>query len=191
MVKNTKGGKGAKSLARKMVFADTKEKKYIRLPTCPLEQFAVTTKMYGNMCQVTTNDGESYKCVIRGKFSGRKKRQSFVAVGKIILVGFRDFEAPNFKFCDLLEVYDDNEIQQLTTTPGLDIQSLVSQMYSLTSSSCSSSSHPQDHLDDIFSSYSSSDNMPLFDSSHNTMESLAEGDDDDTGYFDEIAFEDI
>jgi len=190
MVKNTKGGKGAKSLARKMVFADTREKKYIRLPTCSLEQFAVTTKMYGNMCQVTTNGGESYKCVIRGKFSGRKKRQSFVAVGKIILVGFRDFEAPNFKFCDLLEVYDDNEIQQLTTTPGLDIQSLLSQMYSLTSSG-SSSSHQQDPLDDLFSSYSSADNIPVLDTSHNTMESLAEGDDDDTGYFDDIAFDDI
>lgn len=189
MVKNTKGGKGAKSLARKMVFADTREKKYIRLPTCSLEQFAVTTKMYGNMCQVTTNDGESYKCVIRGKFSGRKKRQSFVAVGKIILVGFRDFEAPNFKFCDLLEVYDDNEIQQLTTTPGLDIQSLLSQMYSLTSAS--SSSRTEDPLDDLFSSYSTSDNMPVLDSSLNTMESLAEGDDDDTGYFGEIAFDDI
>jgi hypothetical protein len=149
MVKNTKGGKGAKSLARKMVFADSREKTYIRLPTSPLEQFALTTHMYGNMCQVTTIDGNSYKCVIRGKFTGRKKRQSFVSVGKILLVGFRDFEAPNFKLCDLLEVYDDNEIIQLATTPGIDIHSLLSHSSSIsTHSSLLSTQHP---LDDLFS----------------------------------------
>ena len=144
MVKNTKGGKGAKSLARKMVFADSREKTYIRLPTSPLEQFALTTHMYGNMCQVTTIDGNSYKCVIRGKFTGRKKRQSFVSVGKILLVGFRDFEAPNFKLCDLLEVYDDNEIIQLATTPGIDIHSLLSHSSSI-------SIHSTQPLDDLFS----------------------------------------
>ena len=51
MVKNTKGGKGAKSMARKSQnFAN----KSIRFSQDPLEQYACVTKMLGNgMCEIT------------------------------------------------------------------------------------------------------------------------------------------
>jgi hypothetical protein len=146
MVKNAKGGKGAKSLARKMVSGgETSEKRFVRKPESELEQFALTTKMYGTMCEVTTCDGKSYKCVIRGKFSGRKKRQCLVSPGKILLVGFRDFEAPNFKVCDLLEVYEQSEVNQLQKTPGVNIQSLIAQM-----SSYPGESRMDDTMEDLF-----------------------------------------
>jgi hypothetical protein len=125
MVKNTKGGKGSKGLARKM-FADDSVRRVIRKPTCDLESFAVVTKMYGTMCEVQIVDGNrSYKCHIRGKFRGRSKRNSIISVGKIIMVGFREFEKPNYTCCDLLEVFEPNEVNELQRMPGVDIRSLI------------------------------------------------------------------
>jgi len=119
MVRNTKGGKGSKGLARKLV--SYSHSAPLRLPDNDLEVFAIVTKIYGPMCEVTTNSGVSLKCHIRGKFKGRAKRNSIITVGSIILVGFRDFEAPNFKSCDLLEVYSNDETHQLTISSHLSI----------------------------------------------------------------------
>jgi translation initiation factor IF-1 len=117
MVRNTKGGKGSKGLARKLV--SYSHSAPLRLPDNDLEVFAIVTKIYGPMCEVTTNSGVSLKCHIRGKFKGRAKRNSIITVGSIILVGFRDFEAPNFKSCDLLEVYSNDETHQLSLSSHL------------------------------------------------------------------------
>lgn len=125
MVKNTKGGKGAKSMARKLIH-NTHTPSTLRLPEDDLEVFAIVTKMYGNMCQVTTSDNRDLKCHIRGKFKGRSKRNSFISVGSIILVGFRHFEAPHYTVCDLLEVYEFNEISSLMSFPSYNISSLLS-----------------------------------------------------------------
>jgi translation initiation factor IF-1 len=127
MVKNTKGGKGSKGLARKLVnaYSESNTKKNIRKPENKYEVFALTTKMYGTMCEVLTNDGKSYKCHIRGKFRGRSKRNSIVSIGKILLVGFREFEEPNFKVCDLLEIYEPNEVNELQKMPDIDIRNLI------------------------------------------------------------------
>ena len=131
MVRNTKGGKGSKGLARKLVNADTSIKSFIRKPENELEVFALTTKMFGNMCEVLTSNGKTFKCQIRGKFKGRSKRNCIVAVGKILMVGFRDFEAPNYKVCDLLEVYEANEVNELQKMPGINIQHLIAQSISM------------------------------------------------------------
>lgn len=131
MVRNTKGGKGSKGLARKLVNADTSIKSFIRKPENELEVFALTTKMFGNMCEVLTSNGKTFKCQIRGKFKGRSKRNCIVAVGKILMVGFRDFEAPNYKVCDLLEVYEANEVNELQKMPGINIQHLITQSISM------------------------------------------------------------
>jgi hypothetical protein len=126
MVKNSNGGKGAKSMARKLVNNYSSNSNSLRLPDNELEQFAVVTKMYGNMCQVYTNDNRDLKCHIRGKFKGRSKRNSFISMGSIILVGFRHFEAPHYSVCDLLEVYSTHEISSITSLPSFNISSLLS-----------------------------------------------------------------
>lgn len=123
MVKNVKGGKGSKGFARKLLH--TPVKTTVRVPENPLEVFAIVSKFYGNMCDVNTVDGKSYKCMIRNKFRGRSKFSSLIAVGNIILVGFRDFEAPNYKICDLLETYDMNDVRILSNMPGVNIQPLI------------------------------------------------------------------
>jgi translation initiation factor IF-1 len=116
MVKNTKGGKGSKSLSRKLVNSDNNtSNNNVRIPDNELEVFAIVTKMFGTMCEVVTSDNKTYKCHIRGKFRGRSKRFSIVSIGKIVLVGFRDFEAPLFKNTDLLEIYEPHDITTLNT----------------------------------------------------------------------------
>ena len=119
MVKNTKGGKGSKAFARKNFSAPVSRS--VRLPHDPLEFIAIVTKMYGNMCDVTTSDNRSLKCHIRGKFKGRSKSFSFISTNKFVLVGLRDFEAPSYKNCDLLEVYDSTEVSQLFKIPSIDL----------------------------------------------------------------------
>ena len=119
MVKNTKGGKGSKAFARKNFSAPVS--RAVRLPHDPLEFIAIVTKMFGNMCDVTTSDNRSLKCHIRGKFKGRSKSFSFISPNKFVLVGLRDFEAPSYKNCDLLEVYDSTEVTQLFKIPSIDL----------------------------------------------------------------------
>jgi hypothetical protein len=60
-------------------------------------------------------------------------------------VGFRDFEAPNFKVCDLLEVYEQGEVNQLQRTPGVNIHALIAQM-----SSFPGESKMDDSIEDLF-----------------------------------------
>lgn len=137
MVKNTKGGKGSKGFARKLLNVPAKTS--VRVPENPLEVFAIVTKFYGTMCDVTTVDGKTYKCIVRQKFRKRSKAFCIVAVGNIILVGFRDFEAPNFKTCDLLETYDPNDVRVLANMPSINIQPLIAIQNAGHSSSTSSS----------------------------------------------------
>lgn len=124
MVKNTKGGKGSKSFARKNSY-DTSHSssRAVRLPTDPLEHIAIVTKMYGTICDVTTANNLSIKCHIRSKFRGRSKSVSFISVFKFVLIGLRDYENPP-KNCDLLEVYDPNEVSYLLKLPHIDISLL-------------------------------------------------------------------
>jgi len=124
MVKNVKGGKGSKGFARKLMH--TPMKTTVRVPENSLEVFAIVSKFYGNMCDITTVDGKMFKCMIRNKFRGRSKFSSLIVVGNIILVGFREFEAPNYKICDLLETYDSNDVRILSNMPGININPLIS-----------------------------------------------------------------
>lgn len=123
MVKNVKGGKGSKAFARK--FMHTPVKTTVRVPENPLEIIAIVSKFYGNMCDVTTADSKTYKCMLRKKFTGRFMHSSMIAAGNIIMVGLRDYEAPNYKTCDLLEVYDANDVRILSNIPSINIQPLI------------------------------------------------------------------
>ena len=125
MVKNDKGGKGAKSLARK-AYSSNNKSDYLQISTCHEEQYACVTNIYGNgMCEVYTNDDNvKLICHIRSKFRGRQKRNNMVIKYSIVLVGLRDYENPP-KNCDLLCIYDDNQIEQLTNNPNINIQTVL------------------------------------------------------------------
>ena len=61
----------------------------------------------------------------RKKFKGRSMHNSMIANGNIIMIGLRDYEAPNYKTCDLLEVYDANDVRILANMPSINIQPLI------------------------------------------------------------------
>jgi len=151
MVKNTNGGKGAKGLARKL--SSSNDNHRLRLSASDDEKYAFVKQMLGNgMCSVVTNDNINLICHIRSKFRGRSKRNNFVTKNSIVLVGIRDWENP-YKNCDLLELYDDNDLIQLKKLPSLDL-SLFDSFISFNSSS---------HFDDsdlVFTNESFTDSIP-------------------------------
>ncbi len=115
MVKNTKGGKGAKSMARKSTSsASSATAGGFPVPTSDMEHFAVVNLMFGPACQVLLIDGTKLFCHIRNKFKGRRKSSNFISVGSILLVGFREWEPDTArKNCDLLFVYDNLQVSSL------------------------------------------------------------------------------
>ena len=127
MVKNTNGGKGAKGLARKL--SSSNDNHRLRLSASDDEKYAFVKQMLGNgMCSVLTNDNLNLICHIRSKFRGRSKRNNFVTKNSIILVGIRDWENPH-KNCDLLELYDDNDLIQLKKLPSVNLSIFDSLLY--------------------------------------------------------------
>lgn len=124
MVKNTQGGNKSKGVARKNM-ASSHERRALRLPTCSLEKIAVVTQLLGHgMFYVITEEGHTLLGRIRNKFRGRSKRDNNLTKGIIVLIGLREWEAPNYKECDLLEVYDPNEIKQLRKIPTINMREL-------------------------------------------------------------------
>jgi len=111
MVKNTTGGKGSKSLARKLTSSGSASS-HFPVPSNELETFALVTKMHGPACDVLLPDGSKLLCHIRNKFRGRSKRQNVIVMNNVILVGFREWESTR-KNCDLMYVYDSGEISKV------------------------------------------------------------------------------
>jgi initiation factor 1A len=120
MVKNTTGGSKTKGQARK--FATGPSKNTLRISNNELELYAFVTKMNGNgMCNVLCIDGTTRLCQIRGKFRGRGKRDNLVSFGSWLLVGLREWtisskKSDKMEQCDLLEVYNETEVQRLKDT---------------------------------------------------------------------------
>lgn len=119
MVKNSTGGNKAKGQARKFV---TAPKSYaLRLVEDDSEIYAVVMKNLGNgMCHVLCMDNKTRLCHIRGKFTGRRKKENIIKVGSWIMIGLREWEAgkvfdKKLENCDLLEVYDDGDKDRLKT----------------------------------------------------------------------------
>lgn len=125
MVKNMLGGCKTKSQGRK--FANSVSyRSALRLSTCNLEVYACVTKHYGQgRCCVKTVEDKELQCVIRNKFKGRSKRNNLLVIGSIVLVGLREWEnTDNYKICDLLEVYDEEDQSKLRNIPGTKINML-------------------------------------------------------------------
>jgi translation initiation factor IF-1 len=121
MVRNTQGGSGHKSQARKLVSSGRGP---VRTKLEDGAHFAMVNKLFGNgMCEVITDSGEPILCYIRGKFRGRNKSNNLVGSGSLVMIGLRDFSSKK-KECDLLEVYDIADVRVLRATPGIDLTSL-------------------------------------------------------------------
>uniref|UniRef100_A0A6C0B256 S1-like domain-containing protein n=1 Tax=viral metagenome TaxID=1070528 RepID=A0A6C0B256_9ZZZZ len=126
MVKNTKGGKGAKSLARKTTTTNFNAGEKLRLAVDELERYACVTKMFGNgMCEITLNDNQKLVGHIRGAFRGRQKHRNLITIHSIVMVGLREWEEVS-KNCDILYIYDDGQIDQLKNIPQINIKNLLS-----------------------------------------------------------------
>ena len=124
MVKNT-GGNKAKGFARKHVNAGKSASK-LRVVEFDGEIYAIATKMLGNcMFHAVGINNLNYLVQIRGKFTGRYKRDSYINTGTWVLIGAREFtassdvkKAKNEEYikADLLEVYSDDDKRRLMNT---------------------------------------------------------------------------
>jgi initiation factor 1A len=137
MVKNTHGGSGHKKFARKHTGGAKSNK--LRVSEDEGEIYAIVTKMLGNgMFHCHCIDGTVRLGHIRGKFTGRGKRDNMVEGGKWVLIGLREWDVPSEKSssiskgkekmqqCDLLEVYSDMDKQRLRESVSEDWHSLDS-----------------------------------------------------------------
>ena len=115
MVKNTTGGNNNKKFARKHA-SGSKGGIKLRVSEDECELFAVTTKNLGNnMFHAFATDGLTYLVHIRGKFSGRGRRDNTIAAGVWVLIGLREWSnktvdktgKQKMQQSDLLEVYSD------------------------------------------------------------------------------------
>ena len=130
MVKNQFGGNKNKGQARKFVGAKPTNK--LRIAESEGEIYAVVLKMNGNgMFHAMGIDKKLRLGFIRGKFSGKGKRDNMVEMGKWVLLGDREWSAAtsggDSKIkSDLLEVYNDGEKERLKSTITADWSILMS-----------------------------------------------------------------
>lgn len=124
MVRNTTGGTKTKGLARKHQQKNSNSG-HVRLPCGEEERFGYVSKMLGNgMCEIYISTNERLIGHIRNKFRGRNKRHNLISSQMIVLVGLRTWES-TLKNCDILCIYDDNEINQLKNRPGIGISEII------------------------------------------------------------------
>lgn len=112
MVKNY-GGNKAKKIGRK--FANKETNYNVRLAKLDEEKYGCVTKLYGNgRAEVKCIDNVFRMLIIRKKFKGRSRRDNNIEPGVWVLVGLRGFEVlkeGTKENCDLLEVYNNNDIE--------------------------------------------------------------------------------
>jgi initiation factor 1A len=124
MVYNVGGGNKSKGLARKFVVQSQSNgnSKTVRTVKEAGEQYAIVQKHLGNcMCMVMCSDGYKRLCIIRKKFTGRRKTDNNISSGSVVLVGLHDYStssepsksAGELKRCDLLYVYSEQEKEKL------------------------------------------------------------------------------
>lgn len=128
MVKNTSGGSGHKKFARKNEIS--KKGRNLRISLEAAEIYGIVTKMFGNKFNAICADGKERGVMIRGKFSGKGKRDNFVTVGTWVLIGSRaewstEVDKNGLEVCDLLEVYTSQNREELKRTVPIDWSHLV------------------------------------------------------------------
>ena len=137
MVKNTHGGNKHKNQGRKFA---TKVSHKLRIAESDGELYGIVTKMLGNgMFLVHCIDNILRLGHIRGKFSGRGKRDNLLETNKWVLVGEREWDkapdsdtvAKKLTKCDLLEIYSDLDKTKLMDSVSQDWSILISQNTSI------------------------------------------------------------
>jgi initiation factor 1A len=125
MVKNKSGGSGhkkraSKNTAPKRGYASRK----VRLPKEEGEMIARVTSMNGGgHASIKCTDGKNRTLVIRGKFSGRNKRDNFITTNTLVLVGLRSVtmgavvNRKKLEKADILEIYPDDAKKELQEIP--------------------------------------------------------------------------
>ena len=128
MVRNEGGGNKMKHLARKHVngASQSQANKFLRVSMSKDEIYAYILRLLGNsMCMVRCVDGYDRLCQIRGKFTGRSKRENALGQGTWVLIGLRQWDADKefakvssktekkIQKCDLLEIYSSSEREKL------------------------------------------------------------------------------
>jgi translation initiation factor IF-1 len=121
MVKNKAGGSRHKKMARKNV-KDYGVTIKTRFPSNDEEMIARVVKKNGQgTCEVLCNDNVKRLCYIRQKFSGRNKRDNFINVDTMVLVGKRAWateQKKKLQKVDLLYVYSNSQIDQIKQSKG-------------------------------------------------------------------------
>jgi len=114
MVKNLHGGRKHKLMGRKFVNAKKNE---LRIKKDDAEIYGRASAILGNnMFYCKCSDGKERLCRIRGKFSGRNKRDNIINRGTLVLVGLYEWnnsKGDKVDKCDLLEVYNLEEESRL------------------------------------------------------------------------------
>jgi hypothetical protein len=127
MVKNTTGGGNAKKQGRK--FQNNNKDTVLRKSEAKNELYAIVDKIYGNGISVYTCLGQTIWCRVPGKFKGRNKRNNYFEVGSWVLVGIYEWENEEEpKSCELMYIYDRNDVEELMITPGTNVKRLVAKM---------------------------------------------------------------
>ena len=112
MVKNTKGGKKSKNLARKNIGID-RSLKYEDLIKTDDQEYARVLKINGgNRYDLLCYDNVNRLGISRGKINKTK-----VELGTIVLVSKRDFQDNK---CDILHIYNSSEVQTLIEHGDID-----------------------------------------------------------------------
>ena len=121
MVKNTHGGSGHKSQARKNTTTgkpSSSSKLRLMNPEDDEAYGQVLSILGGSTCAVLCHDGIERLCVIRGKFRGRGKRDNTLYRGCWVLIALRSWAGTTAKGkeqCDLLEIYSELDKKKLQT----------------------------------------------------------------------------
>jgi initiation factor 1A len=118
MVKNTKGGKKAKNLARKNIGMD-RSLKYEDLIKTEDQEYAKVTKINGGnrynllLYSEDGNSSSENNClgISRGKINKTK-----VELGTIVLISTREFQPSKV---DILHIYNNDEVQLLVNSGDL------------------------------------------------------------------------
>ena len=126
MVKNLTGGNKSKRFSSK---SSGNTMGRVRKAVEVGEVYAVVDKMCGgDNCMVQSRQHlVPYRCIIRGKFRGRNKSYNTIKPGVWVLVGMREWESSTKqKCCDLLEVYNQHDIETLKQTENRDLLPIFS-----------------------------------------------------------------
>lgn len=121
MVKNTHGGSGHKSQARKNTMQGKpfiSSKLRLRNPEDDEAYAQILSILGGSTCSVLCHDEIERLCTIRGKFRGRGKRDNTLYRGCWVLVALRTWAGVSAKgkeHCDLLEIYSELDKKKLQT----------------------------------------------------------------------------